>query len=73
MDTALVNRIVSTATQMSQARQADAVQTAVLRRTLDLQEASATVMLDALAAAVPVATPSPTPTGTVGTQLDTWA
>lgn len=71
MDTSLVNRIVNTAVQLNQARQADAVQTAVLRRALDVQEASATVMLDALASATPA--PTAAAGGPLGTQVDTWA
>ncbi|MFN3375763.1 MAG: YjfB family protein [Burkholderiaceae bacterium] len=73
MDTSLVNHILNTAVQLNQVRQADAVQTAVLRRTLDMQEASASVMLDALAAATPVPSTTPAASGPLGTQVDTWA
>jgi hypothetical protein len=71
MDVALTNSIVSTASAMASAQSADAVNIAVLKKALDIQAASAATMLDAVAQAIPQ--PPLATSGTLGTQINTFA
>ena len=71
MDVALTNSIVSTASAMASAQSADAVNIAVLKKALAIQAASAATMLDAVAQAMPQ--PALATSGTLGTQINTFA
>ena len=71
MDVALTNSIVSSASAMASAQSADAVNIAVLKKALDIQAASAATMLDAVAQAMPQ--PALATSGTLGTQINTFA
>ncbi|EER61398.1 conserved hypothetical protein [Acidovorax delafieldii 2AN] len=67
MDVALTNSIVKTATAMASRETADAVQVTVLKKALDTQASAAATLLQALPQP-PLAT-----SGTLGTQLNTFA
>ncbi|MGE5331689.1 MAG: YjfB family protein [Nitrospirota bacterium] len=71
MDVALSNAIVNTATQMASAQTSDAVNIAMLKKALDMQQATATNMIDAMVQAMPQ--PQLATSGTLGTQLNTYA
>lgn len=71
MDVALTNSIVSTASAIASAQSADAVNISVLKKALDIQAASAATMLDAVAQAMPQ--PALATSGTLGTQINTFA
>ena len=71
MDVALTNSIVSTASAMASTQSADALNIAVLKKALDIQAASAATMLDAVAQAMPQ--PALATSGTLGTQINTFA
>lgn len=60
--------IVNTATQMASAQNSDSVNVLVLKKALDQQKASANTLLDTLLPSTGLAT-----SGTVGTQVNTWA
>ena len=71
MDVALANSIVSTATNLASAKTSDALNMVVLKKALDMQEATATIMIDAMAQSVPQ--PQLATSGTLGTQVNTYA
>ena len=71
MDVALSNTIIQTATNLASAKQSDAVNIAMLKKALDMQEATATIMIDAMAQSVPQ--PQLATSGTLGTQVNTFA
>ena len=71
MDVSLANSIVSTATAMASAKTSDAVNITMLKKALDMQEATAATMIDAMAQSVPQ--PQLATSGTLGTQLNTFA
>lgn len=71
MDVSLANSIVSTATAMASAKTSDAVNITMLKKALDMQEATAATMIDAMAQSVPQ--PPLATSGTLGTQLNTFA
>lgn len=71
MDTVLATAIVNTATQLASARTSDALNAMVLKKALDIQKTSASTMLDALAQSAPQ--PQLAASGSLGTQLNTWA
>lgn len=67
MNVSLSNSIVSTATALATRESSDAVNTAVLKKALDIQEAGAATLLNALPQP-PLAT-----SGSLGTQVNTFA
>jgi len=71
MDVALSLAIVNTASAQSNAQTSQAVQVAMLKKAMDLQEATATTMIDALVQSVPQ--PQLATSGALGTQLNTFA
>ena len=71
MDVALSNAIINTATNMASAQKSDAVNIAVLKKALDMQQATATTMIDAMVQAMPQ--PPLATSGTLGTQVNTFA
>ncbi len=71
MDVALSNAIINTATSMASAHKSDAVNIAVLKKALDMQQATATTMIDAMVQAMPQ--PALATSGTLGTQVNTYA
>ena len=71
MDVSLANSIVSTATSLASAKTSDAVHITMLKKALDMQEATATTMIDAMAQSVPQ--PQLATSGTLGTQVNTFA
>ena len=71
MDLALSNSIVSTATQMASAKNSDALNILVLKKALDQQKDSASMLLQALAQPAPTA--SLATSGSLGTQVNAWA
>ena len=71
MDVSLTNSIVNTAASLASSKTADAVHISVLKKALDMQEATATTMLDAMAQSVPQ--PQLATSGTLGTQVNTYA
>lgn len=73
MDVALANSIVSTATTLASAKTSDALNMVVLKKALDIQAVSAATMLDAMQQSMPQQQPSLATTGTLGTQLNTFA
>ncbi|MCB1989580.1 MAG: YjfB family protein [Burkholderiaceae bacterium] len=71
MDVALSNAIINTATNMASAQKSDAVNIAVLKKALDMQQATATTMIDAMVQAMPQ--PALATSGALGTQVNTFA
>lgn len=71
MDVSLVNNIVNTAASLASAKTSDAVHITMLKKALDMQEATATTMIDAMAQSVPQ--PQLATSGTLGTQVNTYA
>mgnify|MGYP001335363463 CR=1 FL=1 len=71
MDVALSNAIINTATNMASAQKSDAVNIAVLKKALNMQEVAATTMIDAMVQAMPQ--PALAASGTLGTQVNTFA
>lgn len=71
MDVALTNTIVSTATAMSSRETGDAVNVAVLKKALDMQESNAATLINAMQASMPQ--PVLATSGTLGTQVNTYA
>lgn len=71
MDVSLVNNIVNTAASLASAKTSDAVNITMLKKALDMQEATATTMIDAMAQSVPQ--PQLATSGTLGTQVNTFA
>ena len=71
MDVALSNAIVNTATQMASAQTSDAVNIAMLKKALDMQETAAATMLDTMVQSMPQ--PPLATSGTLGTQVNTFA
>lgn len=71
MDVSLANNIIHTATTLASAKQSDAVNITMLKKALDMQEATATTMIDAMAQSVPQ--PQLATSGTLGTQVNTYA
>ena len=69
MDVALSNAIIQTATNMASAKQSDAVNIAMLKKALDMQETTAAAMLDTMVQSMPQLATS----GSLGTQLNTFA
>ncbi|MCE1249370.1 MAG: YjfB family protein [Comamonadaceae bacterium] len=67
MDVSLSNAIMHTATALQQNQTADAVQVAVLKKSMDMQKNTAATLLQAL--------PQPplASSGTLGTQVNTFA
>ena len=71
MDVALSNTIVNTATRMASAQTSDAVNIAVLKKALNVQQTSAATLIDAMVQAMPQ--PPLATSGTLGTQVNTYA
>lgn len=71
MDVSLSNGIVNTATALATSKTADALNVRVLKKALDTQEAAAATLLQALPQAP--AQPSLATSGSLGTQLNTYA
>ena len=71
MDVALSNTIIHTATNLASAKQSDAVNIAMLKKALDMQEIAAATMLDTLVQSMPQ--PQLATSGSLGTQLNTFA
>ena len=71
MDVALTNAIINTATNMASAKTSDAVNITMLKKALDMQQATAAIMIDAMAQSVPQ--PQLATSGTLGTQVNTFA
>lgn len=69
MDVALTQNIVSTATALASAKASDAVNITMLKKAMDLQETTAATMLEA----VQQTTPQLATSGTLGTQVNTYA
>lgn len=69
MDTALTNRIVGTATALASQSTSDALNVRVLKKALDIQASSAATLLQAL----PQLQPTLATSGSLGTQLNTFA
>ena len=58
-------------TSLASAKTSDAVNITMLKKALDMQEATATTMIDAMAQSVPQ--PQLATSGTLGTQVNTFA
>ena len=71
MDVALTNSIVNTATALASAKTSDALNMVVLKKALDMQAVSAATMLDAMQQPMPQ--PALATSGTLGTQVNTFA
>lgn len=71
MDVSLVNNIVNTAASLASAKTSDAVNITMLKKALDMQEATATTMIDAMAQSMPQ--PQLATSGSLGTQVNTFA
>ena len=71
MDVALSNTIIQTATHLASAKQSDAVNIAMLKKALDMQESAAATMLDTLVQSMPQ--PQLATSGPLGRQLNTFA
>lgn len=71
MDVSLASHIVNTATAMASAKTSDAVNITMLKKALDMQEAAADTMIEAMVQSVPQ--PQLATSGTLGTQLNTFA
>lgn len=71
MDVSLANSIVSTATSLASAKTSDAVHITMLKKALDMQQATATTMIDAMVQTMPQ--PALATSGTLGTQVNTFA
>lgn len=71
MDVALTNSIINTATALASAKTSDAVNVTMLKKALDMQEATATTMIDAMQQSMPQ--PALATSGTLGTQVNTFA
>lgn len=67
MDVALSNSIVATATALASRETSDALNVRVLKKALDIQASSAATLLQALPQ------PQLAPSGTLGTQVNTFA
>mgnify|MGYP002787440821 CR=1 FL=1 len=67
----LTNSIIHTATAMASAKTSDSVNIAMLKKALDMQEAAADTMLEAMVQSVPQ--PQLATSGSLGTQLNTYA
>ncbi|MFY3385462.1 YjfB family protein [Paracidovorax sp. MALMAid1276] len=67
MDVALTNSLINTATALASAKTSDAVNMAVLKQAMDIQEVAATTLLEALPQ------PALATSGTLGTQVNTFA
>jgi hypothetical protein len=72
MDVALANSIVNTATALASAKTSDALNMVVLKKALDMQAVSAATMLEAMQQSMP-AQPALATSGTLGTQVNTFA
>ena len=70
MDVALSNSIVATATNLASAKTSDALNMVVLKKALDVQASSAT-MIEAMQQSMPQ--PALATSGTLGTQVNTFA
>ena len=71
MDVALSNTIIQTAPHLARAKQSDAVNIAMLKKALDMQEAAAASMLNTMVQSMPQ--PQLATSGALGTQLNTFA
>lgn len=71
MDASLSNRIVSTATALASRETSDALNVRVLKKALDTQAAAAATLLQAVPQ--PPAQPSLATSGSLGTQVNTYA
>ena len=70
MDIALTSAIVNTATAMSNHETAQAVQVSVLKKSMNAQAAAVSTLLEGVQ---PPAAPALASSGTLGTQLNTYA
>ena len=68
MDVSLSNNILQTANAMSRSKTVDAVQTEVLKKSMEVQENAAATLLQALPQPQQLAT-----SGALGTQVNTFA
>lgn len=73
MDVALTNSIVNTATSLASAKTSDALNVVVLKKALDMQAVSAATMIDAMQQSMPQPQPQLTTSGTLGTNVNTFA
>ena len=73
MDVALANSIVNTATTLASAKTSDALNMVVLKKALDIQAVSAATMLNAMQQSMPQQQPALASSGTLGTQVNTFA
>ena len=71
MDVALTSSIVNTATSLASAKTSDVLNMVVLKKALDMQQATATTMIDAMVQAMPQ--PPLATSGALGTQVNTFA
>ena len=69
MDVALTNNIVHTATALASAKTSDALNMVVLKKALDIQATSAATLIGAMQQSMPALATS----GTLGTQVNTFA
>ena len=67
MDVGLTNSIVSTSTALASRQTSDAINITVLKKALDVQASAAATLLQALPQ------PALAPSGTLGTQVNTFA
>jgi hypothetical protein len=71
MDVALTQSIVNTATALASAKASDAVNITVLKKAMDMQETSATILLEGLQQSMPQ--PQLATSGTLGTLVNAFA
>ncbi|WP_311220659.1 MULTISPECIES: YjfB family protein [unclassified Acidovorax] len=70
MDVSLSNSIVNTATALASRQTSDAVNVAVLKKAIDIQAAGAATLLQSVQ---PAAQPALASSGSLGTQVNTFA
>ncbi|GKS73473.1 YjfB family protein [Acidovorax sp. SUPP950] len=71
MDVALSQSVVNTATAMASQKNSDALNIRVLKKALDTQEASATLLIESMKQSMPQ--PALATSGALGTQVNTFA
>ena len=73
MDVALTSSIVNTATSLASAKTSDVLNMVVLKKALDMQAVSAATMIDAMQQSMPQPQPQLAISGTLGTNVNTFA
>ncbi|GKS91412.1 YjfB family protein [Acidovorax sp. SUPP2539] len=71
MDVALSQSVVNTATAMASQKNSDALNIRVLKKALDTQEASSTLLIESMKQSMPQ--PALATSGALGTQVNTFA